>query len=74
MLLAQSARSRKPVVEWVRTWKTGDVQGWLRASGLAHQAPAFANISGKVCDLTCCVIVIQALVVTSPPDLCRYRS
>ena len=48
-LLAQSARSRKPVVDWVRTWKTSEVQGWLRASGLPHLAPVFASISGKVC-------------------------
>ena len=45
---AQSARSRKPVVDWVRSWTAGQVQGWLRANGLAHLAPAFASITGKV--------------------------
>ncbi len=45
---AQSARSRKPVVDWVRSWTAGQVQGWLRANGLAHLAAAFANIAGKV--------------------------
>ena len=45
---AQSARSRKPVVDWVRGWTGGQVQGWLRATGLARLAPAFADITGKV--------------------------
>ena len=44
----QSARSRQPVVDWVRKWSAADVQGWLRASRLGHLAPAFAGVDGEV--------------------------
>ncbi len=40
--------SRQPVVDWVRKWSAADVQGWLRASRLAHLAPAFAGVDGEV--------------------------